>query len=360
MNWRLRTITQEAVRNVGGSTARTLVTILAAAGIAGGLSWTEYATSDSLLQFQARYSDQGGYVVVVNNPDGLNTARCEGLVGLPQVVASGAARPGDAVETNLAPGTLFQTASATGGLLSVWAPRQRPSYADLAGGVVVGEAAAIELGLGEGRWLQIEGQDPRQVTMVADTENRAPEAMRWIISPIPPTETATTCWVEFTPTTYDAGIEMLWAGFADSGPQLSVTPYRRLDEFSVDPRQALATRPQTGAWLLIGATLAALTWIGTWFRRAELGLYRAVGTTTPQLAVMIWLETLITLGVGILSGLLWATAIRHAANPIPPTWDQMAIAARNTGSGLLLALVLAPLAVLALGRSNIATQLKDR
>lgn len=360
MNWRLRTLAQEAVRNIGGSTARTLVTILVSAGIAGGLSWVEYSTSDSLLEFQTRYSEQGGYVVVVNNPDGLNTARCERLVGRPEVVASGAARAGDAVETNIAPGTLFQTASATGGLLSVWAPQQDPSYADMAGGFIVGEAAAIELGLEPGRWLEIEGQAPRQVTMVVDTENRAPEAMRWIISPIPPTETATTCWVEFTPTTYDAGIEMLWAQFDDSGPQLSVTPYRRLDEFSFNPREALATRPQGDAWLIIGATLAALTWIGTWFRRAELGLYRAVGTTTTQLAVMVWLETLITAGLGITAGAVWATAIRHGVEPTPLTWDQMGIAARNTGSALLLTLTLAPVAALALGRGDIAAQLKDR
>jgi hypothetical protein len=360
MSWRISTLGQEAIRNTTGSLTRTVVTILITGAVTAGLAWTEYVTTDSLLDFQARYTAQGGYVVVASNPDGLDTGRCERLGTRPDVLAAGSIRPGTALETNLAPGTLFQTAAATPGLFGVWLPQETPTHADLSQGLVIGAAAADELGLDTGRHLQIEGQPSRPIGVVADTEDRAPESMRWLISVIPATGTTTTCWVEYTPTAYQAGLEMTWAVFSDSGPQLSVNQYRRLDEFSIDPLQALAARPQRQAWTIIGATLAALTWIGAWFRRSELGLYRAIGTTTPELATITWIETILTIGTGTTAGLAWATALRTATNHTPLTPDQLTITTRNLTSALLLALLLAPLATLLLGRGDIATQLKDR
>jgi hypothetical protein len=360
MRWRERTLAEEAARNVSGSAVRTVVVAMVAALLAGGLSWVEYATTDSLLAFQKSYLDQGGHVVVAFNLDGLNAARCERLQHDPGVLGSGAVREGSSVTVDLAPGTLFNTAEVTAGIFAVWTPNQAVVLADLSKGPIVGRAAADELGVEAGRFLAVGDDPPAPIPFVADTEQRSPYSMRWLLTVVPPSEPMPACWVEFTPGTYEAGQAKLTALFADSGPALSVRPYRTLDEFAFDPRQALAERPQREGWLPLGLTLAALVWIMTWFRRSEVGLYRAVGTTTPQLAAMVWLEAVMTVGLGMAAGWVWATALREALGAQPLVADQMLVAARNTGSALLLALALSPLATLALGRGSIAHQLKDR
>jgi hypothetical protein len=232
--------------------------------------------------------------------------------------------------------------------------------AEIAGSVVVGKSAALELGIETGMHLAFEGGPAQVVGAVLDTTSRNPQALRWLMSVVPAAGSQAECWVEFSREGFDSGINILWAVFAESGPLLSVAPYRELNEFSINPQTALNDRPQRDAWLLAGPLLVVIAWIVTWVRRTELALYRATGTSSIELGIMHWIEILVLGIVGATSGVLWASSIRMATVLRPLTGDQIAIASRNVASAVALAVALAPTAAIWMGRRNLAAQLKDR
>ncbi len=357
--WRLRDLAVDAVRNVAGTPARSLLLGVVAAGVVGGLVFTELAFTQSLLDFQGSFATKGGHVVVASNDDGLPAARCAALAATPGITAAAAVEPGIPVETNVAPGTLFQTGRITAGGLRLFTAGTPPEVADAADRWILGAAAADELGLEPGMWLSIDGES-RQVGAVVDTEDRNPQIARWILTITPPVGDVTQCWVEYAPGAQSGRIELLDTIFADTGDNLVVRPWIRLDEFARNPTQELATRPQRNAWVAAGLLLAALVWLATWFRRAHIGLYRAVGTSPTALLILGFVEAALPLIVGAAAGTLWATATWAAGTGGFPDPDQSLIAVRTAASTLLLALTAAPLLWPLTGRGSVAQQLKDR
>ncbi|HHC08741.1 MAG TPA: hypothetical protein ENK55_08490 [Actinobacteria bacterium] len=359
MSWRLRDLVVDAVRNVAGSPTRTVLLALVAAGVVGGLVFTELAFTQDLLDFRARFDASGGHVVIATNDDGLPVARCVALADLDGVVAAAALDQAGPVETNLAPGTLFQTGRTTTGALRLFTTDPHPTVAAVADRWVLGRAAADELGVEAGMWLAVDDA-ARQVGAVIDTEARNPQVARWILHVVPPTGTTTQCWVEYAPGARSGRIELLDTRFADTGDQLVVRPWIRLDEFSRDPLTELAQRPQRAAWVAAGLLLAASVWSATWLRRAHIGLYRAVGTGPAGLLVLGAVEAALPLLVGGIAGALWAAAAWAAATGHTPQPDQALIAARTAASTLLVAVAAAPLLGPLTARQPIADQLKDR
>jgi hypothetical protein len=255
------------------------------------------------------------------------------------------------------PGTLYWTGIVTMGAIRLLTTASTIQAVDLQGRVLVGADAAQELGVVPGSWLGIEGTKPKQVGAVVDSEDRDPALNRWIAAVAAQIGLARECWVEF-----DAGVktgrqETMFAMF--TGPDVVVQPVKRLDEFSRDPVGELAGRPQTIAWLYAGLLLALLGWLSSWFRRSDVGLYRAVGTGSPALLVIAAGEFVIPVVVGALGGALWALAWWMAEHG-NPTSDQLYVASRTAASIVLLAVTCTPLSWIVLGRESIAAQLKDR
>ncbi|MEX2323523.1 MAG: hypothetical protein WEA29_07105 [Acidimicrobiia bacterium] len=359
--WRLRDAVGEAWRSVTAAVWRTVMLMLVMAGMVGALAWSELATTDHVLAFQRGFDDRGGWVVVASATRGdLPADRCVSIASQRGVVSAGAMTPGPTVQTAAAPGTLFQSASATVGAIQQWAA-SAPSSADLADGIVVGSAAANELGLAPGMIVTVDvvGGDQR-VAAVIDTEDRNPFVARWLIQVAPPVGAANQCWVEFEPGTVPAGLGVMEAVFADLRPNLEVRRWIRLDDFSRDPVAELANRPQRQAWIPIGIAAAVLVWVIVWARTAEIGLYRAVGTRTSTLWLFGQFEAVFVLVPAAAAGYLWAVAAHAATADRQPGLDQLLIAARTSLSATLLALIVAPLAWAWSGRGQIAAQLKDR
>lgn len=357
--WRLRDLVIEAARNVSGTPVRSILLGVVAAGVVAGLVFIELAFTQGLLDFQAGFEASGGHVVVASNDDGLPVGRCAALAGLDGIAAAAALDPGSPAETNVAPGTLFQTGRFTSGGLRVFTTGFAPQAAEVADRWILGEAAADELGVEPGMWLAVDGES-RQVGAVVDTEQRNPQIARWILTVAPPVGQAAQCWVEYAPGAATGRIELVDTVFADTGDGLVVRPWIRLDEFSRDPIAELAARPQRTAWVAAGLLLAALVWLATWFRRADIGLYRAVGTGPAALLILGAVEAALPLTVGGLAGALWATATWAAVIGHMPNPDQVLVAVRAAASTLLVALTVAPLLGLLLARQSIAQQLKDR
>lgn len=357
--WRFRTLGGEAVRNLTAASARTLVFFFATAAVVGSLTWSELDTTTELVDFERDFIHRGGRVAVATSDGGLPASRCHLLSQRSEIVQAGGLRTGEVVEITSAPGTKIQTGQVTAGAINLWSDPSSSS-GEFSGGLVLGIDIASELGLGVGRMIAFDGAQPQRVAAVVDPEERNPRVAGWLLSPVPAVGTVDQCWVEFIAGALGAGVDVLDVVFADTGTSLRVAPWIQLDEFSRDPSAEFARRVQARAWLPAAFILTLLFWLSAWFRRSEVGLYRAVGTTGAGVWLVGQLEALIVVVVATASGFLWAGSIHVAQAADFPTGDQMFIAFRTSASASLLALALAPFGWLWLGRGVIATQLKDR
>lgn len=357
--WRIRTLTGETFRNLGAALARVVVIGMLVAGMIGTLTWTELTVTNDILAFHRGYIAAGGNVVVASHPQGLPAARCLALVARSEVVAAGTANPAPASDTNIAPGTFFQVQEVSAGALRVWGAEPGVEAA-LAGGLVMGSAAAAELGLGDGQYVAIEDDSP-VVVKVVDLEGRSPQFQRSIFKPAAPLGRFATCWIETADGSVAGGEILLTDTFADSGEELSVNRWIRLGEFARNPIAELAGRAQAHVWLAVGAVITLLVWLDLWFRRGSLSLYRVLGTSRTGLLYAAQLETAVIVVVAGVLGYMWAAAVYGAVALASPTEEQYLVAARTGLSAILVPIIIGPLPALLTGaRNGLLNQLKER
>jgi hypothetical protein len=358
MSWRIRDLVVEGLRNLAGSPARSTMLAVAAGAVIGALVFVELSTTEDLLAFEQRFVDSGGNVVVAFSEQGISTGRCHSLTAMSGVKASAAIAVGPAVEAGNSPGTLFNSGTVTAGAIGLFAVDSARPVGESVDRWILGSEAAKELGLREGSWLAV-GSTRRQVGVVIDTETRNPQIARWILETGAPSGTSQQCWVEFLPGARTGRVETIDTVFAGSS-DVVVTPWIRLDDFARNPTEELAARPQIYAWIVAGLILSAIAWIATWFRRSQIGLYRAVGTGPAALLILGTVEYAAPILTGAIAGTLWATAAWTATTDGFAHYDQLVIAYRTAASAAFLATATAALLWPATAKGSIAEQLKDR
>lgn len=360
MNWQLRALAREAVLNLRSNATRTAVLAGITAAALGTLAFLELRQAADIRAFAREYDAAGGYVVVVTPAEGatLSAGRCAAIESQEGVIAAGPVRLIGVESFTSAPGVLFQSAVVGEGTLRVWTPGTQSAPSPPGESLAVGVALAKELGLRAGSYIAAAGGMPAAVSAVIDSR-RNPQIQRWALDVAPPDGTADACWVAFRRASYAAGQTGLPAWFASGSREPLVRPYLRSDQFTRDPAQEFAGRPQRFGWLAAAGLIVALAVLAAWFRRSEIGLYLAVGTSRAQLLGLLAIETLVVTAIAFLASTLWAVAIRRALHQAVPA-DELRVALRSAGSGALLALLAAPFAQVLVARGNIAALLKDR
>ncbi len=357
MTWRPSALIEEGLANLGASAFRSALLLVVCAAAFGGLAYLELRQGMELTEFARDFREGGAYVAIASVPGGsISGARCESLNGTPGVVAAGAWRSTGQATFRTAPGVLFQAADVTPGILRVWDPGQPLGTGP---GLVVGPAMAEELGLRTGLIAAFEADEPVVVSGVGDFSKRNPQAARWALSPVSPAGSFQECWVEFEPGAFEAGRETLAARFAESSADPAVRPYRRSDEFTRDPASEWASRPQGWGWIAVPGGLFGFGLVAAWFRRAEAGLYLAMGTRRAQLALMGAAESWLLIAAAWCLGFSYAAAAQSLRSA-DPTVEVLRHAAVTSGSAALLALAMLPWAGALVARGSIASLLKDR
>ena len=360
MTWRVGALAREAWRNVVNNAVRSMAVALIAGAAIGVLGSLELRTTADLAAFERDYAAAGGYVAVVTGQQGgVDAGRCARLREWPAVVAAGAVRVTGTVSFVSAAGVLFQSAAVTEGALRVWAPSRRAAPLDGGASYVSGRAFAKELGLREGSYTALVGEPAATLRTVIDAERRNPQVQRWLLDVVPPVGLADECWVELRRESYAPGIASLAAWFSSGSSEAVVRPYTRRDEFTRDPLREFRDRPQRFGWVAAGGLIAAVFLLSAWFRRAELGLYLALGTGRLQVVSMLAVEAALLVGVGVLLAVPWVAAIQVSLGHDIP-WEHARIALRTSLLGALLGLGIAPWLAALVARGNIANLLKDR
>ena len=361
MSWRTGALLREAGLNVETGFTRTAVLTVLVAAALGLLAFVELRQAADIAAFQREFEAAGGYVAVVSGGQGeqIEAGRCDALNAEPWTVAAGGVRILGTVSLTATPDVIFQSAVVTGRAIEVWAPGATSTRLDGEPGFVVGAALAKEAGVREGSFLSTRSGETGRVGAVIDTERRNPRAQRWLLTQAPPEGPIDECWIEFSRATFAPGMETLGAWFSQSDKEPVVRPYIRRDEFSRDVRAEFASRPQRWGWVAAGGFMAMVFLLVSWFRRADLGLYLALGTGRGQLLTMLGIEVVLVTAIGLALGSSWALALRALADdPLP--WDHVLLGLRSAGMGALLGLALAPFTSLLSARGNLAAMLKDR
>jgi hypothetical protein len=358
MTWRPAALVREAALNLRASATRTAFLFAAIAVVCGSLALLELRQASDLLEFQAGLVRAGGYVAVVSGQTGAPAAKCASLEGTPGVVAAGGVRGHGQATFASAPGVLFQSASVTSGMLRTWDPSWVEAPPPAGSSLIAGAAAAGELGVRTGLTLILQGESPATVRVI-DPTARNPQANRWVLDVVPAAGAVDECWVEFTPSAYEAGLALLPARFTEGSTEAIVRPYLRQGDFARNPGDELGTRPQRYGWTIAAALLVGVAVLGAWFRRTELGLYIALGTSRGAVALMfateVWLLALAAWAVS----LLWAWAIAVALG-YRVTGGGLGLAVVTSGSCALAVMAVAPLLCSLVARGSIAALPKDR
>jgi hypothetical protein len=339
--------------------ARSFIVFAAMAVVFGGLAFLELRQADDLLSFESDYRAAGGYVAIVAQQGGISAARCEQLNAVPGVVAAGGDRGEGQATFTMAPGVLYQQYGVTRDLPRVWDPAYVPAAPQNAATFLSGRALADELALRPGLLLARVGGPPARLTGVLDVNQRAPQAGRSLLEVIPPSGMLDECWVEFTPEAYPGGADMLAAAFATGDNDPTVRPFTAQDQFTRNPSKELASRPQRNGWIAGAALIVGVLLLTAWFRRADLGLYLALGTPRSLLTLMLAIETWLLALAAWAVGVLWALAIQRASGNAL-TWGGIHLAAVTSACAALSVVIVGPLLSSLVARGNIAALLKDR
>jgi hypothetical protein len=324
------------------------------------LAILELHDAHDLREFQLNFEQSGGYVAIGVPDDAAPSAaaRCEAMNGQPGVLAAGSISFPDPITFTSSPGTVYQRAAVTWGGLRVWDPAATLTPG-LGRQAFAGPALAAESGLRAGLSVIPLGEDPISVIGVLDVDRRNATLSRWLLVPAPPAGPVTECWVEFERGAFAAGAAALAAQLTTGDAEAVTRSYLRSDEFRRDPAAEFDRRPQRYGWVAAGGLMAGMIALTTWFRRAELGLYMAVGTPRSTLMVLLAWESLLVIATSVLMAVTYGfavdAALRHNAG-----WSELIIVARTVGSAALFALALAPAAAVSVVRGNIADLLKDR
>lgn len=359
MSWRLRALAADAVSNLFANVVRSLIVLAAMAVIFGGLAFLEIHQANDLLAFESDYRAAGGYLAIVAAQGGVSASQCEQLNGQPGIVAAGGDRGEGQATFTMAPGVLYQQYAVTRDLLRVWDPSYVPEPPGATGAFLAGASLATELALRPGLSLARVGEPPATLAAVLDVGQRAPQAGRSLLEVIPPAGMLDECWVEFTPQAYAGGVGMLAAAFATGDGDPTVRPFAAQDQFTRDPAHELATRPQRQGWIAGAVLVIGVVVLTAWFRRADLGLYLALGTPRPLLTLMLAFETWLLAAVAWSLGLLWALAIARATGH-SITWGGVHLAVVTSASAAFAVVLAGPLLASLVARGNVAALLKDR
>lgn len=345
---------------MSANTLATTLALLIVAISAGGVMLAELAVSRELLQYQREFEARGGYVVVAFSEDGLTVSSCERLASFEGIRTAGAVKVRGRISFDHAPGTIYQWVTITPGAIQVLGGGEMSSLSH-GSGFMIGSTAAEELGRESGMHLTSpEVPGIRRVSDVTDFTLRNPASDRWVMAIQTPTGTASECWVEFSPSAYAHASDLIRTLFSGSHDvtDLSLSPLLRRNDLARNPAAEFASRPEAHYGLYVGIAAAAFFWAITWSRRAELALYRAVGSARIEVAAMLQIESVILVLIGVGIGSAWALAVFGMTGDASVTPSQLLIAVRSVLLYVLVISSIAPLAVMLVGRETVPQQLK--
>lgn len=371
-------IVSEALRNLRSGTTRGLLFGLICGVLAASALVADALAIDAVQGAAARYLAAGAATLVVESPDGVDGARCEGMIDVPNVRAAGAIRQTDAPLVPLrTPGVELPTFDATPGAVALLrttggaegageaAPQDaeaRDGTAETRDGVFVSTEVAHALALTTGSTLRTTAATARvSGTFAYPDDGRAAGLGYSVVLSAPPRGVFDQCrvliWPESEAVRAIVASSVLSAGASTESPptigQLNPTLGAHFD---ADAR--FRDRPTASLPLAVIAAAGAAGFVAVRRRRLELAAARSVGVTLHVQAAQITIETL-PWSACAAAGAVIVSAVTAAIVAPSAALDPAAVTVVAVGT-LLAAPAGAAIAVSSVSRARMHAYFRDR
>lgn len=377
-------IVSEALRNLRSGTTRGLLFGLICGVLAASALVADALAIDAVQGAAARYLAAGAATLVVESPDGVDGARCEGMIDVPNVRAAGAIRQTDAPLVPLrTPGVELPTFDATPGAVALLrttggaegtegtegageaAPQDaeaRDGTAETRDGVFVSTEVAHALALTTGATLRTTAATARvSGTFAYPDDGRAAGLGYSVVLSVPPRGVFDQCrvliWPESDAVRAIVASSVLSAGASTESPptigQLNPTLGAHFD---ADAR--FRDRPTASLPLAVIAAAGAAGFVAVRRRRLELAAARSVGVTLHVQAAQITIETLAWSACAAAGAVIVSAATAAIVAP-SAALDPAAVTVVAVGT-LLAAPAGAAIAVSSVSRARMHAYFRDR
>jgi len=328
--WRLGALVREGFCSVASSVVRSVLLVGVMAATASTVVALDLASSRAAIELDGLLKSPG-INVVVRSGGVIDGSKC-GLLGRQLGIKRSGGVFGESV-TGVIPsgGQQFKFVYGTLGLVQIFA---NSDLAHVGPGWIVSTGAASELGLSTGSYVRVGGSArPGVVSAIVDVDARRPSNSRTISGVAPDRGDLTECWVEFEQLP-GVGVHEAIRGYFESPeagsslPLIEIVPLLRGDETTQDPVGSFAERPSRDSWAVGIGIVSMVYLLSVWFRRGELALYRAVGTSRIELGIVGFVECSLLLS-GAIAGAVGAGVYFSATGPL--TADELTLAFADAG-----------------------------
>ncbi len=293
--WRIKEASSEGRRNLGGhSWPQAVLTVL----LLAGLGMASFSTTSAVLEREDFIQRNGAYVWVVTLGDASNDSvplsarRCVGLGAQEGVITTG-------YIAGVAQPQIWAPFEGGPGIPSRFVSPHFPAVYNLA--LVIDQPLAGQelgrLGLLSASQRVVNEESAERITVEAFVTTALPVGSlnSAILIPMAARGLVDECHVRMDRASYHFGPDIIAAAFPQS--TVSIVPFR-------DATMDLAPATQLRNYLnlapgLLTGLLISVTLLGfTFFRRAQLMVYRVVGTRRSELGVMLSVEHGVVIGLG--------------------------------------------------------------
>jgi len=356
--FRPSTFVVEAAHHLSAHRLRTGLLLAAVTALVATMIVVELLWSSRLLAAEERFVTAGGYTAYLGPDESLSAEACDSAREHSFVDASGGIVQREEIRSQRQPSTRYTVFALTAGALEVIAPgAEAPD--NLLGQVVLGAAAADELGLDVGGHLDIAGEVRRVGWVVPRDRLRIERLGRALLLPDEAVDTVEACWLDLPPARFASAIAASSALIIPPSLDARFEPYTSRGLLATTPDQALQDRGQRWSWLIVGLALGTVFGLDALARRSELALLRTIGVTLSAAIALRVAEKVAITWFGLVAGASAGIALVHLRDS-RPTGPQLMLGLRTASLALALALAAAAISTFLVAlRSGIRT-LKDR
>jgi hypothetical protein len=313
--WRARVVVREIGAGLAAEAWRAVVIVAVVVGLVSIVTVVELGQIQDAVDTDTALSNAGRYVFVAfadGDSAPIDPRRCLAIDQNPAVKATGGFTETGRVRIEKAPGELLRLRSTIGRTVAMLSPDSTVAPGD----IYVAQPAAQRIGLRTGTTVVLGDEMGPAEMSVVDMSARIPDPGPWLWSADGPVLPLDECWVEVNPSTATGASDWISAWLSQGAGTIGAVPFLGEDRFRLDPQEAFHTRPTKFAWLVGGVAIGLLLTLVLWFRRSEIALYRTVGSSAGQTALLLGTPYVILVAMGAVGGVLLGLYLHGLAAPL--------------------------------------------
>lgn len=288
----------------------------------------------------------------------LDAGPCLALAQHPGVKSAGGFVSDQAVTLVKSPGGHLTLRGYVGSMPQILTAKQHPDYTDGPGQAAMPSTVATHVGVAAGELVQLMDEPALVRVQDLDIDDRVPDPGTWLLYRTAPHGPLAECWAEFDPSTAEWAKSIMQTRLTPRGGEVLIRPVLPEDSLRTSPAATYQDRPTRYLGAMAGGTAAVTMLLVTWFRRAEIALYRSIGLPVLPTALIYAIPLVLLLLVAIIAGSLTATTLHGLPNLL--TWDHVRVVLTQALQMACVGTVIVTLTTTIITTGSISNYIRDR